>query len=195
MDKKDVIAFFDSMAPCWDNDENRNEEVIGLILREGGITKGKHILDVACGTGVLFSDYLSLGAEVTGIDISPEMVKKASEKFPDISVICADAETYRFEKKFDAVMIYNAFPHFINPEMLFQNLAKHLKNSGRLTVAHGMSEKDLRECHSGKAKDISLPLPSKEQLADMMSEFINVDIMISDERMYMVSGMKTGDKF
>lgn len=33
------------------------------------------LLDVACGTGVLFPDYLARGASVTGIDISPEMAR------------------------------------------------------------------------------------------------------------------------
>lgn len=190
MDRKDVIEFFDSIAPRWDDNQIRNEEVIGLILNNGGIEKGKHILDVACGTGVLFPDYISLGAKVTGIDISPEMVKKTREKFPGADVICGDAESYSFEDCFDAVMIYNAFPHFINPQALFENLAEHLKSRGRLTVAHGISEKELRECHSGKAKKISQPLPSKEKLKEMMSELFDVDIMISDERMYMVSGVK-----
>ncbi len=190
MDKKDVIEFFDSMAPCWDDDQNHNEEVISDILKKGGIAKGKQILDVASGTGVLFPDYAARGAKVTGIDISGEMVKKTKEKFPDAEVICGDAESYGFDKQFDAVMIYNAFPHFIDPKALFKNLTKQLKCGGRLTVAHGMSESELQQCHSGKAKNISLPLPSKEKLAEMMSEFCHVDIMISDDRMYMVSGVK-----
>lgn len=191
MDKKDVIEFFDSMASGWDNDQIRNEEVISLILSKGGIAKGKQVLDVACGTGVLFPDYIALGAEVTGIDISKEMVKRVREKFHDTEVICGDAETYGFGKLFDAVMIYNAFPHFVNPKALFKNLIKHLKSGGRLTVAHGMSEKELQECHSGKANRISLPLPSKEELSELMSEFCDVDVMISDDRMYMVSGVKS----
>ena len=190
MDKKDVIEFFDSAAPSWDADQSRNEEVISLILSKGGIAKGKQVLDVACGTGVLFPDYIALGAEVTGIDISTEMVKRVREKFSDVDVICGDAESYSFKKHFDAVMVYNAFPHFIDPKALFENLTEHLKIGGRLTVAHGMSERELQECHSGKAKSISRPLPSKEDLSELMSEFCDVDIVISDERMYMVSGVK-----
>ncbi|MEE1322154.1 MAG: methyltransferase domain-containing protein [Acutalibacteraceae bacterium] len=190
MDKKEVIEFFDAVAPHWDDIQLRNEDVIRLILDMGGISKGKHILDVACGTGVLFPDYISLGADVTGIDISAEMVKKAKEKFRGIEVICSDAESYSFEKQFDAVMIYNAFPHFTNPKALFENLTKHMKKGGRLSVAHGISEKELEKCHSGTARNISLPLPSKEKLSEIMSEFCDVDIMVSDERMYMVSGVK-----
>ena len=41
MDKKDVIEFFDTKAPLWDNDQIRNEEVISIILSKGGICEGK----------------------------------------------------------------------------------------------------------------------------------------------------------
>ncbi len=190
MDKKQVIKFFDAMAPDWDANQERNEKVIDFILSVGGVSEGRHILDVACGTGILFPDYLLRKARVTGIDISSVMTAKAKEKFPEAEVICGDAEDYVFEDRYDAVMIYNAFPHFTNPQKLFDNLASSLKNEGRLTVAHGISEEELSLCHSGAAKDVSLPLPSKEQLARMMSEFFTVDIMISDEEKYIVSGLK-----
>ena len=190
MDKKEIIAFFDELAPCWDKTNVRNEDVISEILQKGGIRNGAKVLDVACGTGVLFSDYESLGAEFVAIDISENMVKKAKEKFPEAEVICGDATTYDFGNDFDAVMIYNAFPHFDEPQRLIENLAKSLKKSGRFSVAHGISEKELEKCHSGSAKNISVPLLKKEVLAEMMSPWFKVDVLISDDRMYMVSGVK-----
>ncbi len=190
MDKNQIITFFDDRASEWDSCQERNEEIIAFILDKGGITKGKKILDVACGTGILFADYLNRGAVVTGVDISSGMLRIAKKKFPDIQLICEDAEEYEFEKDFDAVMIYNAFPHFSNPEKLIENLGKALKVGGRFTVAHGMSEKELEKCHSTAAKDVSLPLPSKEKLSDMMAEIFDVDVMISDEEKYIVSGLK-----
>ena len=191
MNKKDVIKFFDSLAPFWDSEQAENKEVTDIILTKGGIVKGADVLDIACGTGILFPEYLSREVNsVTGIDISAEMVKIAKEKSPQINVICGDAETHRFETKFDAVMVYNAFPHFVNSELLFENVSSALKVGGRFSIAHGISEKELQECHSGKAKSVSNPLPDKETLALMMSEFFSVDVMISDDRMYMVSGVK-----
>lgn len=190
MDKKEVIAFFDDLASDWDAMQVRNEDIIAEILQKGGITVSTKVLDIACGTGVLFPDYISLGAEVTGIDISANMAEKAREKYPDIKVICGDAAEYSFEEVFDAVMIYNAFPHFANPEKLIANLGKALRVGGRFTVAHGISEEELEKCHSTAARDVSLPLPSKEKLADMMSDFFCVDVMISDEEKYIVSGFK-----
>lgn len=190
MNKKDIISFFDSFAPTWDNENQRNEQVISEILDNGGIFEGVQVLDVACGTGVLFPDYISRKAVVTGIDISSEMVKTAKTKFPKINVICGDAESFVTDEKFDAVMIYNAFPHFPHPEKLIENLANLLKNGGRISIAHGASREEIHRCHSGKPNKISLPLPEAEELKKLLSPLFNVDVMISDNKMYQVSGTK-----
>lgn len=190
MDKKEIIAFFDKLASDWDDYNIRNEEVIAEILSKGGLKDGAEVLDVACGTGVLFPDYLKAGAVITGVDISENMVKTAREKFPETHVICADATDFQFDKKFDVIMIYNAFPHFDEPQKLIKNLAQALKPNGRFSIAHGISEKELTECHSGSAKNVSVPLVKKEVLAEMLKPYLDVDTMISDDRMYMVSGVK-----
>lgn len=189
--KTDIIDFFDKLAQTWDNVQVRNEDVIKMILEKSGIRKDIAVLDVACGTGVLFSDYLNYGvASVTGIDISTEMVNVARCKFPQVEIICDDAEQYTFQNLYDVVMIYNAFPHFPNPDQLFKNLSTALKVGGRFTIAHGLSEQELEKCHFACAESVSEHLPSKERLSEMMSDYFDVDIMISDEQMYMVSGTK-----
>lgn len=194
MNKSEIKAFFDELAPEWDRNQKRNDEVIKFILDISEVKKGAYILDVASGTGVLFDDYIKREAgSLTGIDISQEMLKIAKKKFPQVNVICADAEIYSFKEKYDVIMIYNAFPHFPDPEKLFENLSKALNNGGRITVAHGISEKEVEECHSGAAKNVSFPLPSKVRLAEVMSVFFDVDVMISDEEKYIVSGRKLRD--
>ena len=81
MEKKDVIAFFDRCAPTWDAEMIKSDIKIGKILDNAEVGAGLDILDVACGTGVMFDYYLQRGAaSVTGIDISPEMAKIASAR-------------------------------------------------------------------------------------------------------------------
>ena len=78
IETKEVIEFFDRLAPGWDAEMVRSDEIIRIILDNAGVTAGKNVLDVACGTGVLVPDYLKRGvASVTGIDISPKMVEIA----------------------------------------------------------------------------------------------------------------------
>ena len=191
MEKKAVIEFFDRCAPWWDADMIRNEDIIATILTLGGIREGMEVLDVACGTGVLFPDYLSRGVKsLTAIDISPEMARLAAAKFPQAQVICGDVETADFGKQFDAVMVYNAFPHFPDPAKLIARLASLTKPGGRLTVAHGMSRAALQAHHSGRASQVSIDLIHEQELAALLAPWFEVDVVISTDRMYQVSGVR-----
>lgn len=186
------MEFFDHWAPLWDEDMVRNEAVISEILDCAGIREGIDVLDVACGTGVLFPDYLDRKvASLTGIDLSPEMVRIARLKFPNIDVICGDAVTAEFSKSFDAIVVYNAFPHFLEPEKLIAALTAKLKYGGRLTIAHGMSRESLNRHHSGAASKVSVELMHEDDLAELMLRFVAVDVKISDDEKYIVSGTRS----
>ena len=138
MNKREVIAFFDKCAPGWDAHMVRDEEKISFILDVAGVKPGISVLDVACGTGVLFQDYLARGvSRVTGVDISPEMARIAVTKLrdPRVEVLCGDVETIALSRRYDCCMVYNAFPHFENPARLVARLTTLLAPGGRLTVA------------------------------------------------------------
>ena len=191
IDQKDVISFFDRCAPNWDAEMIRNEPVIRTILDNAGIRAGVDVLDVACGTGVLFPDYLARGVHsVTGVDISPEMARRAAEKFPDarVTVLCGDAEQAHFPAPFDCIVIYNAFPHFPEPERLLAHLAGLLAPGGTLTVAHGFSRKTLDAHHAKTARQVSNGILPVQELAELFSRYVHVTVQISDEEMYQVAG-------
>lgn len=191
MNKQDIISFFDRLAPQWDADMIRHDDVIDLILELGNVTAGADVLDVACGTGVLFPDYMARNvASLTGIDISPEMVKITREKFPQVEVLCGDVEEAKFHKQFDCIMVYNAFPHFPDPESLIRVLSNLLKPGGTLTVAHGMSRAQIDHHHEGAASKVSMGLMHEDQLAEIFGKFLQVTAKISNDRMYAVCGKK-----
>lgn len=192
MTKKDIIEFFDKCAPSWDEEMIRDDAIIDTILDNAQVTSGKDILDVACGTGVLIPDYLKRNAKsVTAIDISPEMAKIAERKFAGekVTVICGDVEKENLDKKFDCIMIYNAFPHFPDPENLIRVLSACLKEEGTLTVAHGMSRAQIDNCHTGSASKVSNGLMGEEELAEIFQKYLQVTVKISDEKMYQVTGI------
>ena len=191
MEQQEVIRFFDRCAPSWDVGLVRNEAVISAILDNAGVKAGVDVLDVACGTGVLFSDYLQRGvASLTAVDISPEMVKIAQQKFPEVRILCGDVEQTVFDQCFDVIMIYNAFPHFPDPARLIGCLARWVKPGGRLSVAHGMSREKLLQHHAGTASRVSVDLLEENELAALFAPYFDVDTVISDERMYQVAGRK-----
>lgn len=194
MQKSDVIAFFDRCAPTWDAEMIKSDEIIGKILDNAEVTAGMDILDVACGTGVMFPYYLDRGAaSVTGIDIAPEMAKIAAEKYEGdsrVRVVCGDIEETPFDRKFDVIVVYNAFPHFPDPKALIRTLASMLKEGGRLTIAHGASRETIDGHHSGAASKVSNGLMAADSLKKLFEPHFDVEVMISNRRMYQVSGVK-----
>jgi demethylmenaquinone methyltransferase/2-methoxy-6-polyprenyl-1,4-benzoquinol methylase len=194
MEKRDVIAFFDRCAPTWDAEMIKSDAIIGMILDNAEVGEGMDVLDVACGTGVMFDYYLERNvASVTGIDISPEMAKIAAGKYADnkiVQVICGDVEVEAFGRKFDRVVVYNAFPHFPKPKRLIKRLAGLLKEGGRLTIAHGASREAIDNHHNGPASKVSNGLMTADKLKKLFDPFFDVEIVISNSRMYQVSGVK-----
>lgn len=191
--KQAVIDFFNQCAPSWDAEMIRDDSIVSEILTNAGVAAGKAVLDVACGTGVLFPDYLQRGVNsLTAIDISPEMVHIAQDKFSSsrVQIICSDVETYNFASKFDVIMLYNAFPHFPDPERLIERLADLLNPGGCLSIAHGMSRAALDAHHFDNAAVVSLPLMAEADLAELMGHWLKVTTVISDDRMYQVCGTK-----
>lgn len=191
MNKQDIIQFFDNAAARWDAEMIKSDRIIGKILDGAGITAGQRILDVACGTGVMIPYYLERSAaQITAVDISPEMTKIARGKFPqaNVEVICGDIECLTLPEKFDAVVVYNAFPHFPDPQRLIATLSGLLKPGGTLTVAHGMSRAHIDAHHQGKASKVSNGLMHEDDLAALMAQHLSVTVKISDDQMYQVTG-------
>jgi 2-polyprenyl-3-methyl-5-hydroxy-6-metoxy-1,4-benzoquinol methylase len=68
--------------------------ILGYIKKEFSNSQGSRALDFGCGTGMFCHELKSLGFNVTGIDISEEMIKIGKENSGDnIKLIVGDAFT------------------------------------------------------------------------------------------------------
>ena len=193
METEKIKDFFDKAAKTWDEELIFDPDIINIILDNASVSSGKDILDVACGTGVLIPFYLSRDVTgVTGVDLSEEMIKIASGKFSDerVSFICGDIEEVSLKKKFDCVVLYNAFPHFPDEKSLIKRLSSLLKEGGSLAIAHGMSREKINMHHDALARGVSKGLMEAEGLRELMSEYLSVKTCISDKKMYEVVGIK-----
>lgn len=193
IEKQAVIDFFDRCAPTWDAEMIRSDRKINIILDNAHVGAGSRVLDVACGTGVLTPDYLARDvASVTAVDISPEMIRRARDKLRDdrVQFLCGDVETLDVGRDFDAVVVYNAFPHFPDPERLVAHLASLLRPGGVLTVAHGMGRAAIDGHHKGRASAVSRGLMSAQELAAIFEKHLTVTTVLSTDEMYQVAGEK-----
>ncbi len=101
---------------------------------------GGPLLDLACGTGTMALRMAEQGFEVTGVDIIPEMIERASQKAlkqgAKIDWLVADARTFQLQRQFRFIyMLGNAFQHFLSradQEALLARVREHLHPQGCL---------------------------------------------------------------
>lgn len=100
--------------------------------------KGYKFLDVASGTGLLTLTIQKLGYDVTGLDISPEMVDvaiqrtKINHELIDYSV--NDMRTFNYDGKFDGIGIFvDSINYLLDKDDIkktFENVYNHLVDDG-----------------------------------------------------------------
>jgi len=146
--------FFDKMAVKWDTLfpasflKRLEKEIIPLL----GIKKSDKILDVGSGTGAILP-FLKKAAgkngEVTAMDFSGLMLKKAEEKYgAAFKYVRSNAEKTPFKSNsFDTVICFSVFPHFVNKLKALKELKRILKLGGRLVIAHADSRETINTHH------------------------------------------------
>lgn len=110
---------------------------------------GAKILDVGCGSGWLSEYFARLGYEVTGIDISDDLIRMARERVESVpynldhetSLSCSflthDIEIAPLDEKFDAVICYDSLHHLLDERAVFRHLAAMLDVGGLLFILEG----------------------------------------------------------
>ncbi len=181
-----VETFFDGLAYTWDKSETCPREFKLSLLNELGIAKGDKVLDLACGTGVVTGLIHELSdTEVVGVDISNNMIEVAKEKYKDeewATFVHADFLNWNANRTFDDVVIYNAYPHFLEPIVLSKKLASVLNKGGRVAILHSLSRKDLNSHHSGRATSVSRNLMELSREVDFFKNEFNVITLKEDDK-------------
>ena len=195
MDKAKIRDFFDDLAPVWDDQLIVYGWKMDRILDAAGVTEGSRVLDVACGTGVMIPFYMRRGAaHVTGIDLSPAMASTCSSNFAcygdRLDVVCGDAETHPFADSYDAVVVFNAFPHFPDPQALVGHLSRCVAPGGTLTIAHDMGRKDLDSHHEGCASEISHGMMHEDDVAALFGADFDMRAVVSEKEIFVVAGTR-----
>jgi ubiquinone/menaquinone biosynthesis C-methylase UbiE len=116
------------------------------LVKFAGITSGMHVLDVACGTGVAAIPAARIGAKVTALDLTPELLDRARFNAGlagvEIEWHEGDVEKLPFaDSAFDAVI--SQFGHIFapRPAMALAEMLRVLKPGG--TIAFSTWPPDL----------------------------------------------------
>lgn len=144
-----VKEYFEKIAKDWKN--NDNLDLVRQLLKEVNLQKGDKVIDAGCGKGIITPLLYELTQEkVIGIDFSKGMIEEAMQINNDetkYQYICCDFIEFESNYLFDSIIIYNAYPHFLDINSLKNKAYALLKPHGSLVIMHSLSRDNINNHH------------------------------------------------
>lgn len=108
------------------------------MLQHAAVSPGQHVLDVACGTGVVAraaAELVGPTGSVSGVDLNPAMVQVAGELESGIDWQVGDAANLPYrDESFDAVLCQSALFFFPDPAQAVREMERVLRNGGTVVL-------------------------------------------------------------
>ncbi len=117
------------------------KRAVARLLPDRG--RGGELLDVGCGTGHWARFFAKRGFRVTGIDISPSMVRLARAKaISCTSFIVADAHRLPFpDRRFDVVVAITTLEFVRDAEVVVREMARCVRRPGGILLVGALNER------------------------------------------------------
>ena len=142
---RDLAAYYDEIYG-FKNYEKESGKIKTLIARYKK-SNGRKLLDVACGTGNHIS-FLKRRFLVEGIDSSPDMLRVARKKHPDVVFHRGDMSNFNLQSRYDAITcLFSAIGHLRTRKRMkqaVQNMAAHLRPGGVLIIEPWITPHDFK---------------------------------------------------
>jgi 2-polyprenyl-3-methyl-5-hydroxy-6-metoxy-1,4-benzoquinol methylase len=136
MNTERIRRDFDEIARLTDCRDTRIDRYDAFLVAQVP-TRAVDVLDVGCGLGQLTTALASGKREVTGVDLSPEMIARAQQRSPAslrVSFLCCDFLEHDFEsKRFDCV-VSAATLHHVPEDIAVPRMVTLLRPGGRLVI-------------------------------------------------------------
>lgn len=142
------IEKFNAMAARWWDPQGDfkplhkiNPLRVQFIEQQGKGLAGKKVLDVGCGGGLLTEAMARAGAQVTGIDMSPDALSVArlhaleSQLSIDYQQITAEEHALQQPEQYDLVTCLEMLEHVPNPAAVVEACALLLKPGGYIVFS------------------------------------------------------------
>jgi ubiquinone/menaquinone biosynthesis C-methylase UbiE len=143
--------YYDEIYASIDKDYVAEAKRAYSFIQKYKQTKGKSLLDVACGTGV-HASLLSKHYQVEGIDLDTEMLKVAQKKHPAIRFHQGDMTDFDLGRQFDVIVCLFSSIGYVKTKVrlrnAIKNMSKHLLLGGVVLIEPWFSS---RQWHPGRA--------------------------------------------
>ena len=141
MTSQQTAENYDKLASHWNSDEFNRSNGIEQHQRAFRFASRKETaIDVGCGSsGRIIDLMISKGFEAEGLDISPEMVRLARQRHPDVNFHLADICDWDFPKMYDFISAWDSIWHvpLEAHEAVLIKLCEGLNHGGILIFTSG----------------------------------------------------------
>lgn len=185
----EIAEFFNQKAANWDKNIPQHADRINYLISLLNLKTNEKVLDVGCGTGIL-ETYLPDNVEVVAVDFSSEMIKIAKQKFLNKNFQAVDFLDMPSDEKFDKIIMYNIFPHFLQPYKAFCQAHNLLKPNGQLLICHGEGRDTINGRHTAIHNGISIGLLPTEQLKQWMLPYFEISLTEDKENYFALLGTR-----
>jgi ubiquinone/menaquinone biosynthesis C-methylase UbiE len=134
----------DKVGKFYAANKHLDDRYVELVA---SLSKGKKLLEYGCGSGSGSVQWLEFGAELTGIDISPEGIKAAQEAIAKTKYkaeyFVMNAEDLTFEDNYFDVIVGSAIIHHLILDAAYKELARVLKKDGHLILSEPLGHNPI----------------------------------------------------
>ena len=136
--KRDLMQRYDLTAHLYDMRYAEEQNVKFDVALKNVTVEGGLILDVGCGTGLLFNRIAEKTETVVGLDFSKKLLfeaKKRGRKLRNVHLVLADADNMPFkEDVFDRVFAFTVVQNTPNPAETLREIKRVAKNDAVVAV-------------------------------------------------------------
>ncbi len=188
---KMMNEFFNNKVDHFTYTEKRINDIENF-LDQFELKNNQNVLDVACGTGVISSYLAKFNKKVTAIDMSQKMIEVAKKIHFEENITFLNEDFYNFksEELFDLIVIFNAYPHFLDKKLFISTLKRLLSEKGRVVILHDASKEMINVCHSNISHFISVKLKPVEEESNIFLKDFNIKRVIDNNNSYMIDLIK-----
>lgn len=117
-----------------------HRDSLEVLIKMSGVSNEDTVLDIACGSGIVTCEFAKHAREVTGIDITKEMLDEAKKlqltnNLTNINWILDDVVRLQFlDNHFSIVVTRFSFHHFMDYKKVFDEMIRVCKPNGTIMV-------------------------------------------------------------
>lgn len=143
----DLAEYYDAIYYDADTYEAESRLVSSLIEKHIR-TPTRRLLDIACGTGTHIK-YFRGRYNVSGLDLSPQMLQIAKEQHPDVHFYNLNLVDFEIDQSFDVLLCLYGSIGFVgskqNLTLALRTFAKHVAPGGVLVLTPWSNTSDFKE--------------------------------------------------